>query len=421
MRTLLIVFVILATIVVWKRAGATAPAQDPFSPEAIAADKQRETARREPPPSNPIAARSLSKNLPQKGLWRGKPVLADLTGDGHLDLVASIRRWAKGTPGEGVFVWAGNGKGVWTESYDGIRRDLGYGGAEVRDIDGDGHLDLAFSCHDYQPHIFMNFLHEENGAWVSTTENGLETEAICADVALGDFNRDGHLDLATLGQMPRKGGLMLFFGDGTGTMADPDEFLSKHFYGAQIEMRDLDGDGHVEILAATSLGPRVWKYDAEQIKVEYGPGLPDSEVGGSDLGIDAMDLDGDGHMELLVSGLPYPEHPSLQLFRWDGEQWNRWGSGLPNHEAVGYFDAELVHLTPDGPVSIVAAGQQGISIFQMGEPGEFSELGRIEGTDGAYHTTTGDVNGDGKKEIVFVGYGGVRVLDVRLEAQPGPR
>lgn len=428
MRTLLIVFVVLATIVVWKEGLAEEPAQlDPFSPEAVEMDKLAAAKKYEPPPADPITARSLSRNLPQKGLWRGKPVLVDLTGDGHLDLVASIRRWDKQTPGEGVYVWIGDGQGGWTEALQGLRRDLGYGGAEVQDIDGDGHPDLAFSCHDYQPHIFLNFLHEQDGAWVSTTENGLETGSICADVALGDFNRDGHMDLAALGQMPRKGGLFMFYGvgDGSGAMQDRDEFLTNHFYGAQVEMRDIDGDGNLELLAATALGPLVWRWDEEEGKAEYGPGLPTAELGGADLSIDSMDLDGDGHHELLVAGLKYgEEHPALQLFKWTGEVWTRWGGkGLPADDVeIAYFDAEFVRLTQGGPISIVAAGQSGVDIYQMGEPGTFTQLGRVEGTDGAYHTTTGDVNGDGKKEVVFVGFGGVKVLDIDLgvPSKPAP-
>ena len=78
-----------------------------------------------------IEAASLSEGLFEHGQWRGKPALADLDGDGRRDLVASVRRWDSETMGDGLFVWLGDGGSSWTPAIEGLRRDMGYGGARV--------------------------------------------------------------------------------------------------------------------------------------------------------------------------------------------------------------------------------------------------------------------------------------------------
>ena len=39
----------------------------------------------------------------------------------------------------------GDGAGGWTPALEGLRRDMGYGGSRVGDVNGDGSADIAFS------------------------------------------------------------------------------------------------------------------------------------------------------------------------------------------------------------------------------------------------------------------------------------
>jgi hypothetical protein len=369
-------------------------------------------ASNEPPvkaPAPELPVRSMSRGLPTVGHWRGHPALGDVNGDGHLDLAASIRRIDTATPGQGLHIWHGDGGSSWTLQVPGIRRDMGYGGAELCDIDGDGKLDLGFSGHDVQPHLYLNFLDQDPPSWVSTAEQGLPVGEISADVGFGDFDRDGHIDVAVIGQFPQRAGLKVFFGDGTGSMARPLELLRETFYGAEVRMADVDGDGHVELLAATSLGPKVWSWDpAAAAAVDRSNGLPEPSVGGTDLSLDTCDLDGEGQLELVVIGGCYEGHPPIRVYRWNGEQWTDWGQGLPNDES--YTDGEVADVIPGGAPEIVAAGRFGVTIVSMVAPATFERTGRLVGTEGTWHMATGDVDGDGKLEVVTSGFGGVRVL-----------
>ena len=100
-----------------------ANAERAVAPEGEAVTAGLDVDELEVPPAPSLSPRSLSAGLPTEGQWRGNPVLHDLDGDGHLDLVASIRRVDQSTPGEGIFVWRGDGLGDWTPWIDGLRRE----------------------------------------------------------------------------------------------------------------------------------------------------------------------------------------------------------------------------------------------------------------------------------------------------------
>jgi hypothetical protein len=354
-----------------------------------------------------LAARSLSDGLFEVGQWRGKPVLVDLDGDGALDLVAAIRRWEHDRSGEGLFVWLGDGRGGWRQSIDGLRRDMGYGGSSVADANGDGRLDIAFSGHEVMSQVFLG---DGAGGW-RVASSGIDTVGPCADVALGDVDGNGRCELATMSFFTQNGGLRVFEVDSTGEQWTlHSELLSSEHFGAQLAFVDLDRDERLELIAATDVGPKVWHYEGGSY-VDRSEGLFTTEIGGSVLAVDTRDLDGDGPLELLVAGMVLAGHPPLSIYRRGRDGWESWGSGLPADEA--FFDAEFAEL--DGrpeTVEIVAAGKNGISLIAMVEEGRFARIGRVEGTKGVVSLTTGDVNGDGRDEIVYAGFDGVQVLDV---------
>jgi hypothetical protein len=355
-------------------------------------------------PSHPILHhRSLSQGLREEGHWRGKPAVGDFNGDGALDIVVSIRRWDRSQVGEGLYVYLNEGDGRWAAANEGLRRDMGYGGAAVADVNGDGNLDIAFSGHDVSPHVFMG---DGQGHW-HAPDTQPEVGYMCSDVALGDVDRDGLVDFVTLGFWPREGGLTVFRGNGLGGWTSMADLLPDYQCGGQVHVHDMDGDTWNEIISATHKGPRVWRFDAGQWQ-ELSEGLPTPEVGGSDLGIAAYDFDQDGMQELVVAGMIYETHRPLVIYRYDGERWAEWGEGLPVGEA--FFDVTLANLDGIAPPELVAAGKGGVVVCSMVEPGVFEVRGRLENSLGVIHLTAGDVNGDELDELVCVGFGGVQVL-----------
>jgi hypothetical protein len=372
-----------------------------------------------PTPARPIAARVVSgTDLFERGDWRGQPATADLDGDGHTDLVASVRRWSPSEPADGLFVWRGDGANGFTPAFEGIRRDMGYGGADIADVNADGRLDIAFSGHDTPPQVFLNM---PDGTWKESSD-GLISEGVVVDVALGDFDRDGHVDLVSMGMFPAAGGLFFFQGDSTGKWELREELLDAEEFGNAISAADIDGDGWLEVLAATSTGPRVWSHDgtgfvdrSEGIREQpKDDGTPSSYIKGSDQDLIAADFDGDGVLELVAVGMVYDGHDPLRVFRLDGDGiWQRWDTGLPQDEAA--FDAAFAQIDGKGLPEIVLAGRWGMKILRASTTGKFEAVGRVEGTEGSVNVTAGDFDGDGDDEVVFSGFGGIRVLDIDID------
>src|SRR5439155_14752449 len=84
---------------------------------------------------------SLVLTLGEGKEWRFQPLLVDINGDGHLDLVATAR-----LADPSLHIWLGDGKGgfspvaqTWT--------DVGYGALATGDINGDGFPDIVVASH----------------------------------------------------------------------------------------------------------------------------------------------------------------------------------------------------------------------------------------------------------------------------------
>jgi hypothetical protein len=399
-RLLTISFLLLLGAVIWFRrepASAGVPST-PYERLAEAGRKEQDAAWRLHPT---LHVRSLGNGLPDTGEWRGKPVLQDLNGDGKLDLVTSIRRLDKHTIADGIRVYLGDGAGNWKLCDTGLAKDMGYGGADIADLNADGRPDLVYSGHDLPPRAFLNFLaYEGQDEWVALDSLTDLAGISCSDVALGDYDQDGAPDLAVMGFFPKTGGLYVLRNDGHGVFEPKQELMPLAHYGAIVRFEDIDGDGRVELLAATSLGPTVWRW-ADGTWTEDREGLPTTfgvgEISGITRGIAARDIDGDGRAELAVAGLPNGTHKPIQLFRREAERWVPFGSGLPDSESC--FDVVFARLG-GGSVGMFLAGQHGVLVVRCERDGTCEVLGRIHGTEGVLNVGAGDVDGDGIDEVL---------------------
>lgn len=419
-RLLTVCFVLLLGAVVWFRREPPAVQEAPAEPSRLQqlADttrKQRDIAWQAFPV---LHARRLGEGLPDTGEWRGKPVLRDLNGDGKLDLVTSIRRLDKHTIADGIRVYLGDGAGQWRLCDKGLAKDMGYGGADAADLNGDGRPDLVYSGHDLPPRAFLNFLgYEGQDEWVALDSLTDLAGISCSDVALGDYDQDGAPDLAVMGFFPKTGGLYVLRNDGTGAFEAKQELMPMAQYGAIVRFEDIDGDGRVELLAATSLGATVWRW-TDGVWTEDNRGLPSTagvgQISGIVRGIDAHDIDGDGRAELAVSGLPNGEHKAIQLYRRDGDGWVTFGHGLPATES--FFDVVFARVG-GGAVGMFLAGQHGVLVVRCERDGTCEVLGRIQETEGVLNVGAGDVDGDGVDEVFTMQQRGLGMFAFDLPAR----
>ncbi|HET8809586.1 MAG TPA: T9SS type A sorting domain-containing protein, partial [Flavobacteriaceae bacterium] len=123
---------------------------------------------------------------------------------------------------------------------------------EVADFDGDGSDDLViigqYSIVYYRNDGSGNF-NKEPILTASTSPEPLE----CLDLAIADFNSDGHLDLV----VGETAGLVVYINSGNGVFT-PHYYSTISEVGFIVHPFDIDADGDMDVLMQNSFGEKKW-------------------------------------------------------------------------------------------------------------------------------------------------------------------
>jgi hypothetical protein len=292
--------------------------------------------------------------LPRAGQWRDGFAVADLDGDGALDLVHGPAR--KGQPRPAVF--RGDGQGHWRR-WDAAFPPLAYdyGDAAVADLDGDGRQDVALAVHlRGVVGLFQvapgRFEAQPLGLGPLADNAPFSSRALVAV----DWDGDGRPELLALSDGPRLGGgaasgsmglRLLSRRSGTWTASSLTGSAPRAaLFGDSIAAGDVDGDGHPDALCASNtLGLRtvLVRGDGQGGTQVALPSLPARAVVKA---VALGDLDGDGRAELVFT-TARPDRGA-----WEGALWVLSGKDLTVRAtvalgaeegtalAVGDFDAD---------------------------------------------------------------------------------
>jgi hypothetical protein len=352
----------------------------------------------------PLPSHSLVLTLGPGREWRFSPLLVDLNGDDHLDLVATARLVKPA-----LHIWRGDGKGgftpvapTWTDigysalasgdiNRDGfpdivaashfggvqtllsdgrggftekiLRREDGYVGAQLADIDGDGHLDLILA--GYKTAGLEVYLGNGTGSWeLRTTLPDPRPGPIMPGraVVLGDLNHDGHLDLVAVFQ---RWGVYIYSGDGRGGFTGgPVEFYSLSGAFESVALGDVNKDGHPDIVINGTFlgrdqpnGPDVYLGDGRGGWKASSAGLKVLKLAAA--GIALGDLDQDGNLDLVAGGhVTGAVRDGYGLFWFRGDGKGGWRlvqeSGLSTKGLSAIHSVTLADLDRDGLLEIIA-------------------------------------------------------------------
>ena len=222
------------------------------------------------------------------------PRWADFNGDGKIDLAVVNYETAASTTSGSVSILLGNGDGTFQNPAN-IDLPISAFGLTIDDLNGDGNMDLAVigTSSDGSSSPLQVLLGKGDGTFAAAVGGpsgfaGSTSGFDCVNAVSADFNGDGKKDLAL-----NCGQILLGKGDGTFTLG-----AGNIFSGAGVTAADLNGDGKIDLAIADPITLTVQAY------LGNGDGtFARSSAYASFYGMEAiraLDLDGDGNTDLFV-------------------------------------------------------------------------------------------------------------------------
>jgi hypothetical protein len=314
---------------------------------------------------------------------------ADLTGTGKLDLVFS----GSTNSGPQTVVLVGHGDGTFQASDSSLAAN---GAMAITDLNGDRKPDLI--------------LDDDNVTWVfvgigdgtfSLQNTYLQDSALknSRSVVAADFNGDGKVDIAT------KNLMLLGHGDGSLQGNDASVFAGSGVTGGVVG--DFNGDGSPDVVTSDGSDIRVLLNDGT------GKFIQAHSYPSSAFPIAAADLNHDGKLDVVLVTTPDNDQTftlNVMFGNGDGTFGTAQSTGVSGLTSTSLGMVHLVDLNGDQIPDLVVLTAQGANVFLGKGDGTFSAAVNYFGGSTPTTLQVGDFNNDGKQDIAVGSAAGIGVL-----------
>lgn len=335
------------------------------------------------------------------GTAPGSVEIADFNGDGKFDIVVANEQT------NNVTILLGVGKGRFTQAKGSpfpaghLPNDIAMG-----DFNHDGKLDLAIANHE-EKHLTV-LLGDGSGGFRPAPHSPVAAEVRphTHGVATGDLNGDGNLDLVTDNWGSNQ--VAVLFGDGKGSFGTIATFfdVGKMPY-QRVRVGDVNGDGISDIITTNLEGDNVTVLLGDGkggFKQAAGSPFP---CGDSPFNFAIGDVNGDGKPDLAIVNSPNSAARSgkdgLTILLGDGMGGFKMMTGSPfatgkspNRVAIGDVNGAGI-----GDIAVSSPDGNNITLFLMSHKSSVASSSTIAVGGKPKGLAIRDLNGDGKADIVI--------------------